>query len=50
MKIIDAIGVALIVLGIVTTVMTFVAAHRPISDVKSVTVQEFAPRGVGGNL
>jgi hypothetical protein len=50
MKIIDVIGVVLVVLGISMTVLTFLAAHQPIADVQSFTVHEIAPRGVGGNL
>ena len=50
MKIIDVIGVVLIVLGISMTVLTFLAARGPIADVQSFTVHEIAPRGAGGNL
>jgi hypothetical protein len=50
MKIIDVIGVVLIVLGISMTVLSFLAARGPIADVQSFTVHEIAPRGVGGNL
>jgi hypothetical protein len=64
MKIIDVIGVVLIVLGISLTVLNVLAARRPIADVQSFTVHElqsprselqsprseFAPRGAGGNL
>jgi len=50
MKIIDVIGVGLIVLGISMTVLNFLAARRPIADVQSCTVHEIAPRGADGNL
>ena len=57
MKIIDVIGIVLIVLGISMTVMSFLAARQPIAEVQSFTVHElqsprseFAPRGAGGNL
>jgi hypothetical protein len=50
MKIIDVIGVVLIVLGISITVLTFIAARQPIADVQSFTVHEIAPRGMGGNI
>jgi len=50
MKIIDVIGVVLIVLGISMTVLTFLAARQPIADVQSFTAHEIAPRGAGGNL
>ncbi|MGB6176248.1 MAG: hypothetical protein WBF43_07905 [Methylocella sp.] len=56
MKIIDVIGVALIVLGISMTVLTFLAARQPIapfdngSGAQSFTLHEIAPRGAGGNL
>jgi hypothetical protein len=52
MKIIDVIGVVLIVLGISMTVLTFLAARQPMAmaDVQSFTVHEIAPRGAGGNL
>ncbi len=50
MKIIDVIGVVLIVLGISMTVLRFLAARGPIADVQSFTVHEIAPRGAGGNL
>ena len=50
MKIIDVIGVVLIVLGIWMTVLSLLAAHQPIADVQSFTVHEIAPRGAGDNL
>jgi len=50
MKIIDVIGVVLIVLGISMAVLTFLAARQPMADVQSFTVHEIAPRGAGGNL
>ena len=50
MKIIDVIGVVLIVLGISMTVLNFLAARRSIVDVESVTIYEIAPRGAGNNL
>jgi len=50
MKIIDVIGVVLIVVGISMTVLSFLAARGPIADVQSFTVHEIAPRGAGGNL
>lgn len=50
MKISDLIGVALIVLGILMTVLAFLAARQPIADVQSFTVREIAPRGAGSNL
>jgi len=57
MKIIDVIGIVLIVLGISMTVLNLLAARRPIAEVQSFTVHElqsprseFAPRGAGGNL
>jgi hypothetical protein len=50
MKIIDVIGVVLIVLGISLTVLSFLAARGPIADVQSFTVHEIAPRGAVGNL
>jgi hypothetical protein len=50
MKIIDVIGVILIVLGISMTFLSFFAARQPIADVQSFTIQEIAPRGAGGNL
>jgi hypothetical protein len=50
MKIIDVIGVALIVLGIWMTVLSLLAARQPIADVQSFTVHEIAPRCAGGNL
>jgi hypothetical protein len=50
MKIIDVIGVILIVLGIWMTVLSLLAARQPIADVQSFTVHEIAPRGAGGIL
>jgi hypothetical protein len=57
MKISDLIGVALIVLGILMTVLNLLSVRHPIADVQSFTVHElqsprseFAPRGAGGNL
>jgi hypothetical protein len=57
MKISDLIGTLIIVLGILMTVLAFLAARHPIADVQSFTVHElqspqseFAPRGAGGNL
>ena len=50
MKIIDVIGVVLIVLGISTTILSFLAARGPIADVQSFTVHEITPRSAGGNL
>ncbi len=50
MKIIDVIGVVLIVLGISMTVLSFLAARGPIADVQSFTVHEIAPRGANNNL
>jgi hypothetical protein len=50
MKIIDVIGVALIVVGISMTVLNLLAARRPIADVQPFPVYEIAPRGAGGNL
>ena len=47
MKIIDVIGVVLIVLGISLTVLNLRAAHRPVADMQSFTIQEIAPRGAG---
>ncbi|MFZ3324924.1 MAG: hypothetical protein WA231_03100 [Methylocella sp.] len=49
MKIIDVIGVVLIVLGISMTVLNFLAARRSIADVESVTIYEIAPRGAINN-
>jgi hypothetical protein len=50
MKIIDVIGVVLIVLGISMTVLNLLAARQPIADMQSFTVREIAPRGARGNL
>jgi hypothetical protein len=50
MKIIDVIGVVLIVLGISITVLNLLSARQPIADVQSFTIHEMAPRGAGGNL
>jgi hypothetical protein len=50
MKIIDVIGVVLIVVGISMTVVNFLEARRPIADVQSFTVHEIAPRGADNNL
>ncbi len=50
MKIIDVIGVVLIVLGISMTVLSFLAARQPIADLQSFTVHEIALRGAGSNL
>jgi len=50
MKIIDVIGVILIVLGISMTVLNLLAARQPIAGVQSFTVHEIAPRSAGGNL
>ena len=50
MKIINLIGVVLIVLGISMTVLTFLAARQPIADVQSFTVHEIAPRGAGAAI
>ena len=50
MKIIDVIGVVLIVLGISMTVLNFLAARRSIADVQSFTIHEIAPRGAGNDL
>jgi hypothetical protein len=50
MKIIDMIGVVLIVLGISITVLNLLAARQPIADVQSFTVHEIAPPSAGGNL
>ena len=49
MKIIDVIGIILIVLGIAMTVLNFLAAHRPVADVQSFTIHEIAPRGAVNN-
>jgi hypothetical protein len=49
MKIIDVIGVVLIVLGISMTVLTFLAARQQIADVQSFTAHEIAPRGAINN-
>lgn len=45
MKIIDLIGIALIVVGISMTVLSLLAARQPIAGVQSFTVHEIAPRG-----
>jgi hypothetical protein len=50
MKMIDVIGIVLIVVGIAMTVLNILAARQPIADVQSFTIQEIAPRGGGGNL
>ena len=50
MKIIDVIGVVLIVLGISITVLTRLVERQPIADVQPFTVHEIVPRGAGGNL
>jgi hypothetical protein len=50
MKIIAAIGVILIVLGISMTVLNLLVARQPIADVQPFTVHEIVPRGAGGNL
>ena len=50
MKIIDVIGIVLIVVGIAMTVLNFLAARQPIADLQSFTIQEIAPRGAGNNL
>jgi hypothetical protein len=57
MKISDLIGVALIVLGILMTVLNLLTARQPIADAQSLTVHELqsprseiAPRGAGSNL
>ncbi|MGH6834921.1 MAG: hypothetical protein ACREC9_05055 [Methylocella sp.] len=61
---IDAIGIALIVVGIAMTVLNFLAARQPSADARSVTIRksgpsvrdpkvpvtEFAPRGAGNIL
>ncbi len=50
MKIIDAIGVVLIAVGLLMTVLTFLAVRGPAAGVPSFAVHEIAPRGAGGNL
>ena len=50
MRIIDVIGVVLIVLGILMTVLNLLAARQPIAEVQSFTVHEIAPRGAIGSL
>jgi hypothetical protein len=50
MKMIDVIGIVLIVVGIAMTVLNILAARQPIADVQSFTVQEIAPRDAGGKL
>jgi hypothetical protein len=50
MKMIDVIGIVLIVVGIAMTVLNLLAARQPIADVQSFAIQEIAPRGAGGNL
>ncbi|MGA7384239.1 MAG: hypothetical protein WBW81_05980 [Methylocella sp.] len=47
MKIIDVIGVVLIVLGISMTVLNLLAARQPVADAQSFTVHEIAPRDAG---
>jgi hypothetical protein len=56
LKIIDVIGVVLIVLGISMTILTLLSARQPIADVQSLTVHELqsprsqlALRGTGDN-
>jgi hypothetical protein len=43
MKLIDAIGIVLIIVGIVMTAMSFFASRGPNSDVISSTIEEIAP-------
>jgi hypothetical protein len=50
MRIIDVIGVILIVLGISMTVLNLLAARQPIAEVQLFTIHEIAPRGAGGSL
>ncbi|MGH6822267.1 MAG: hypothetical protein ACRECP_04295 [Methylocella sp.] len=57
LTIIDAIGVALIVLGIAITVMSFLAARGTVASVQSFTIRqggpsvhEIAPGPAGNNL
>jgi hypothetical protein len=50
MKISDMIGIALIVLGILMTVMNFFAGRSPIADMQSFEVHEIAPRGATDSL
>ena len=50
MKMIDVIGIILIVVGIAMTVLNVLAARQPFADVQSFTIQEIAPRGAGGNV
>ncbi len=49
MKIVDVIGIVLVVLGISVTVLNFLAARRSITDVELVTIHEIAPRGTPNN-
>ena len=50
MKIIDVIGIVLIVVGILMTVLNLRSARQPAADVQSFTFHEIAPRAAGGNL
>ncbi|MGQ0446141.1 MAG: hypothetical protein ACT4O2_13705 [Beijerinckiaceae bacterium] len=57
MKIIDVIGIGLVVLGIAMTLLNFRAARTPVPGMQSFTVHEpqgprseFSPRGRGNNL
>lgn len=50
MKIIDVIGIILIVLGISMTALNFYAARRSIANVESITIHEIAPRAPANNI
>ncbi|MGH6812871.1 MAG: hypothetical protein ACREDM_11205 [Methylocella sp.] len=50
MKIIDAIGIALIVLGIAMTVLNIIAIHKPVAGGGQAAVHETGPRGAVNNL
>jgi hypothetical protein len=45
MKISDVMGILLIAVGILMTVLNYVAAHSPIANVQSFEVHEIVPRG-----
>jgi hypothetical protein len=49
-KIIDVIGIVLIILGITLTVMNFLAMRQPIANVESFTIQEIEQPKAGNKI